>query len=68
MRTPAARTGVAGDLPGPLHESRIAWAGSPHAARSLLFTIMGYPPPYPATWRQAAAAILSDEARYRSPW
>jgi hypothetical protein len=49
-----------------LHQSRTAEAGGPEAARSLLFAIMGYPPPYPATWPQASTRILSDEARYLS--
>jgi hypothetical protein len=47
-----------------LHESRTAAAGGPGAARSLVFSIMGYPPPYPATWPQASTRILSDEAHY----
>jgi hypothetical protein len=46
------------------HQSRTAGAGSPQTARSLLFSVMGYPPPYPATWGQASAMILDDEARY----
>jgi hypothetical protein len=29
----------------------------------LFFATMGYPPPYPATWRQAGAMVLHDEAR-----
>jgi hypothetical protein len=46
------------------HESRTAGAGNPETARSLFFSTMGYPPPYPGTWRQASTVILNDEARY----
>lgn len=48
------------------HESRAAGAGSPDAARAMLFTSMGCAPPYPPTWRQASAMILTEEARYLS--
>lgn len=47
-----------------LHESRTADAGNPEASRALLFSSMGYAPPFPATWDQASAVILADEARY----
>ena len=46
------------------HESRMAGAGSPDAARAMLFTNMGCEPPYPPTWRQASAVILTKEASY----
>jgi hypothetical protein len=48
------------------HEARTAATGDPGAARALFFATMGYPPPYPAAWRQASAMILNDEARYLS--
>ena len=46
------------------HESRIPDTASPEAARALFFSTLGYPPPYPATWQEASAMILNDEARY----
>jgi len=46
-----------------LHESRTADAGGAEPARSLLFALMGCPPPYPGSWRQASAMLLADEAR-----
>ena len=30
----------------------------------MVFANMGYPPPYPASWDQASAMMLADEARY----
>jgi hypothetical protein len=46
--------------------SRATATGDLDAARALFFATMGYPPPYPATWRQASAMVLNDEARYLS--
>ena len=46
------------------HQSRAVHSDNPHGDRALLFATMGYPPPYPDGWDQAAAIMLADEARY----
>jgi hypothetical protein len=46
-----------------LHASRV---GHSAAAQLVLFGGMGYRPPYPADWQQAADLIVGDEARYLS--
>lgn len=44
--------------------ARAAAGGDPDRVRALQFATMGYPPPYPADWDQAAAMLLADETRY----
>jgi hypothetical protein len=46
------------------HRERAASGSDPDGARALQFATMGYPPPYPGDWDQAAAMVLADEARY----
>lgn len=46
------------------HRARAADSGDPDGGRALSFAVMGYPPPYPDDWDQAAAMVLADEARY----
>src|SRR5213079_16186 len=45
-------------------QARAAHSDNPDGDRALLFATMGYPPPYPDGWDQAAAMMLADEARY----
>src|SRR5262245_1247424 len=66
MRTSPVERAWHATIIGRRHETRAAGAGDPQAARALLFSTMGYAPPYPETWRQASAMILADEARYLS--
>jgi hypothetical protein len=46
------------------HQTRVAHSDNPDQARTLLFSTMGYPPPYPDGWGQASAMMLADEARH----
>src|SRR6266487_2760645 len=46
------------------HRTRVAQSDNPDQARAMVFANMGYPPPYPASWDQASAMMLADEARY----
>jgi hypothetical protein len=39
------------------HRERAASGGDPDGARALQFATMGYPPPYPGGWDQAAGMM-----------
>jgi hypothetical protein len=64
MRTSPVERAWHGTILADVHGARAAGADSPEAYRALLFSSMGYAPPYPETWTRASAVILADEARY----